>query len=192
MFSFSKYTSTPFSFGCRIVVRLSTVLRANRLMDFVRIRSIFSLKASLTIRLNPSRRLVFVPVTPLIGIDRYKLPLRVVLDIPSVKVYLRLIAGKLFLGVRGNTGVSCHPFLLPDSISHGQQANPAFDFAYFSNLFRYFSGFFPRFSVYVPVPLASFPPSSSPGGRDFAKTRLAYAHLGIHRSDDYDRGPGSR
>lgn len=64
MFSFSKKTSTPFSLSCLIVTRLSTVFRAKRLTDLVRMRSIFPARASSIILLKPSRFLVFVPVMP--------------------------------------------------------------------------------------------------------------------------------
>ena len=64
MFSFSKKTSTPFSLSCRMVTRLSTVFRAKRLTDLVRMRSIFPARASSIILLKPSRFLVFVPVIP--------------------------------------------------------------------------------------------------------------------------------
>lgn len=45
----------PGAFRLRIVVRASTVFRANRDKDFVRIKSIFPSRASATIRLKPSR-----------------------------------------------------------------------------------------------------------------------------------------
>ena len=64
MFSFSKYTSTPAALSFRTVVRVSTVFRAKRLTDFVRIRSIFPAMAAFIMALNPSRCLVLVPVMP--------------------------------------------------------------------------------------------------------------------------------
>ena len=56
--------STPFSFSVRTVVRLSTVFLANRLTLFVTMRSIFPARASATIALKPSRRLVLVAEIP--------------------------------------------------------------------------------------------------------------------------------
>ncbi len=64
IFSFSKYTSIPFSFSFRTVVSVSTVFRANREMDFVMIRSIFPAMASATIWLKPSRFFVLVAEMP--------------------------------------------------------------------------------------------------------------------------------
>ena len=64
IFSFSKKTSMPFSLSLRTVVKVSTVLRANRLIDFVIIRSILPASASATIRLKPSRFLVLVAEMP--------------------------------------------------------------------------------------------------------------------------------
>ena len=46
MFSFWNRHSHPASFSFRMVVRLSTVFRANRLTDFVTIRSILPSSAS--------------------------------------------------------------------------------------------------------------------------------------------------
>ena len=63
-FSFSKMTSTPAAFSFRTVWSVSTVLRAKREMDFVKIRSMPPFKARLTMRLNPSRSFVLVPVIP--------------------------------------------------------------------------------------------------------------------------------
>lgn len=65
MFCSSKYTSTPCSLSRRMVVRLSTVLRAKRETDFVIIRSIFPASASAIISLKCSLCLVLVPVMPL-------------------------------------------------------------------------------------------------------------------------------
>ena len=64
MFSFSKYTSTLFSFSWRTAVSVSTVFLANREMLFVMIKSIFPANASAIMRLNPSRFFVFVPLMP--------------------------------------------------------------------------------------------------------------------------------
>ena len=64
MFSFSKKTSTFFSFSFRTVERLSTVLRAKRLTDLVMIRSILPDRASSTIRLKPSRFFVLTALMP--------------------------------------------------------------------------------------------------------------------------------
>ena len=47
-----------------MVVKLSTVFRANRLTLLVTMRSIFPASASATMRLKPSRCLVLVPVMP--------------------------------------------------------------------------------------------------------------------------------
>ena len=58
IYSFSKYTSTPAALSFRTVVRVSTVFRANRLTDFVRIRSIFPSRASCTMRLNRKRSII--------------------------------------------------------------------------------------------------------------------------------------
>ena len=111
IFSFSKKTSMPFSLSLRTVVKVSTVLRANRLIDFVIIRSILPASASATMRLKPSRFLVLVAEMPLVGINLYKLPLVLRLNVPGIIVHLRLIAGKLLLIVGGYTGIGCHPQL---------------------------------------------------------------------------------
>ena len=64
IFSFSKYTSVPCSFSFLMLVRLSTVLRANLLTDFVIIKSIFPAHASAIIRLKPSLCRVLTAVMP--------------------------------------------------------------------------------------------------------------------------------
>ena len=64
MFSFWKKHSQPASFNLRMVVRLSTVFRANRLTLLVTIRSIFPARASRIMRLKPSRRLVLTALMP--------------------------------------------------------------------------------------------------------------------------------
>ena len=64
IFSFSNQTSTPSSFKCRTVRRRSTVLRAKRWMDLVRMMSIFPASASSSIRRNSSRFFIPVPEMP--------------------------------------------------------------------------------------------------------------------------------
>src|SRR5690554_6949765 len=59
-FSFSKKTSTPLSFNFLTKDIVSSVLRANREMDFVIMRSILPAKASDIILLNSGRLLVLV------------------------------------------------------------------------------------------------------------------------------------
>ena len=61
IFSFSNRTSMSFAFRCLTVSNRSTVFLANRLMDLVRMMSIFPSSQSTSIRLNSSRLTVFVP-----------------------------------------------------------------------------------------------------------------------------------
>ena len=63
MFSFSKRTSTPRSLSSRTVSSRSTVLRAKREIDLVRIRSIAPFRARASISWNWGRCVV-VPEIP--------------------------------------------------------------------------------------------------------------------------------
>ena len=65
MFSFSKNTAIFISFSFRVYLRQSTVLRENRLIDFVIIMSMRPASQSAIIRLKASRFAVRVPEMPL-------------------------------------------------------------------------------------------------------------------------------
>ena len=64
IFSFSKMTGIPQLLRMRTCLIQSSVLRANREIDFVRIRSIFFFLHSSIISLNCSRFLVLTPLIP--------------------------------------------------------------------------------------------------------------------------------
>ena len=64
MFSFSNHTVTPSCRSSRSASRNSMVLRANREVDFTRIRSICPFRQSAIRRLNSSRLSIRVPVSP--------------------------------------------------------------------------------------------------------------------------------
>ncbi len=64
MFSFSKKTAMFIPFSSLVYFRQSTVFRENRLMDLVRIISIFPARQSAIMRLKASRLAVFVALIP--------------------------------------------------------------------------------------------------------------------------------
>ena len=64
MFSFSKITAMPLALRARITLRQSTVFRANREADLVRIMSMRPRLQAAIIRLNPVRFFMLVPVIP--------------------------------------------------------------------------------------------------------------------------------
>jgi hypothetical protein len=64
MFSFSKITPIPLLLRVRITLRQSTVFRANREADLVRIMSMRPRLQAAIIRLNSVRFFMLVPVIP--------------------------------------------------------------------------------------------------------------------------------
>ena len=82
---------------------------ANRLTDFVTMRSIFPSMASRIMLLKAVTVLCIQRRNTLVGIDLDKFPFLTGSDILRVIVDLRIIAGELFVAVRGNTGISGSP-----------------------------------------------------------------------------------
>src|SRR5699024_2713493 len=64
MFSFSQYMCTPKSINFLTNSKQSIVLLANRLIDFVKIKSLFPFSQSDINRSNPGRLSFLVPVMP--------------------------------------------------------------------------------------------------------------------------------
>ena len=73
MFSFSKITPMPWAFSSRTIFRQSTVFRANRDRDLVRIMSMRPRLQAAIIRLNSVRFFMLVPVMPSSAIVKHRL-----------------------------------------------------------------------------------------------------------------------